>query len=110
MLPQAFLVADARYHCRGAARTGAQGGVEPGMTILSRSHRAKSRCPSGAHYLTVSRLRSTRTEIDMADVHPVIIVGGGPAGMVAGLQLARAGVPVTKIGRASCRERVCQYV
>src|SRR3546814_6886478 len=74
------------------------------------SHRAKSRCPSGAHYLTVSRLRSTRTEIDMADVHPVIIVGGGPAGMVAGLQLARAGVPVTKIGRASCRERVCQYV
>src|SRR3546814_1952514 len=61
-LPQAFLFADARYHCRGAARTCAQGGVEPGMTILSRSHRAKSRCQSGAHYLTVSRLRSPRSE------------------------------------------------
>ena len=31
----------------------------------------------------------------MADSPPVIIVGGGPAGMVAGLLLARAGVPVT---------------
>lgn len=27
--------------------------------------------------------------------HPVLIVGGGPAGMVAGLLFARAGVPVT---------------
>lgn len=31
----------------------------------------------------------------MADVHRAIIVGGGPAGMVAGLLFARAGVPVT---------------
>ena len=31
----------------------------------------------------------------MADNPPVIIVGGGPAGMVTGLLLARAGVPVT---------------
>ena len=31
----------------------------------------------------------------MADVRRVIIVGGGPAGMVAGLLFARAGVPVT---------------
>ena len=31
----------------------------------------------------------------MAESPPVIIVGGGPAGMVAGLLLARAGVPVT---------------
>lgn len=31
----------------------------------------------------------------MAELAPVIIVGGGPAGMVAGLLFARAGVPVT---------------
>src|SRR3546814_11970561 len=31
----------------------------------------------------------------MADNLPIIIVGGGPAGMVAGLLFARAGVPVT---------------
>lgn len=31
----------------------------------------------------------------MTDILPVIIVGGGPAGMVAGLLLARAGVAVT---------------
>ncbi len=31
----------------------------------------------------------------MVDKLPVVIVGGGPAGMVAGLLLARAGVPVT---------------
>ena len=31
----------------------------------------------------------------MADSLPIIIVGGGPAGMVTGLLLARAGVPVT---------------
>src|SRR5690606_4807151 len=29
---------------------------------LSRLHQAKSRCPSAAHILTVSRLRSTRTD------------------------------------------------
>ncbi|MHA4838916.1 FAD-dependent oxidoreductase [Sphingopyxis sp. MSC1_008] len=32
---------------------------------------------------------------------PVIIVGGGPAGMVAGLLLARAGVPVTVLEKHS---------
>jgi len=31
----------------------------------------------------------------VADTLPVLIVGGGPAGMVAGLLFARAGVPVT---------------
>src|SRR3546814_1844178 len=31
----------------------------------------------------------------MADNLPIIIVGGGPAGMVASLLFARAGVPVT---------------
>src|SRR3546814_7269316 len=36
---------------------------------LSRSHRAKSRCPSVAHAFGVSRLRSTRTEEGSVALH-----------------------------------------
>src|SRR3546814_2625710 len=37
--------------------------------LLSRSHRAKSRCPSVAHAFGVSRLRSTRTEEGRVALH-----------------------------------------
>src|SRR3546814_20998789 len=47
-LPQAFLFADARYHSRGAARTCAQGGVEPGMTILSPFASSEVEMPIGS--------------------------------------------------------------
>jgi thioredoxin reductase len=40
----------------------------------------------------------------MAEVHPVIIVGGGPVGMVAGLLLARAGVPGASMSHPRLRK------
>ena len=42
----------------------------------------------------------------------VLIIGGGMAGILCAYLLHGAGVPyvLTEIGRASCRERVCQYV
>ena len=39
-------------------------------------------------------------------MEPVIVIGAGLAGSEAAWQLARRGVSVTQIGRASCRERV----
>ena len=42
--------------------------------------------------------------------YDAVVIGAGGAGMRCSLQLARAGLRVAEIGRASCRERVLMPV
>src|SRR3546814_17944536 len=52
-------------------------------------------------------LTRLRNESMNAQEFDILIIGGGHNGLVCAAYLAAAGL---KIGRASCRERVCQYV
>ena len=45
-----------------------------------------------------------------ADSDKVVALPFGASTMIGKLQELRKAIPATKIGRASCRERVCQYV
>src|SRR3546814_8311986 len=102
-----FFFSSRRRHTRCALVTGVQ------TCALPISCAGRPRAGGGGRGLAPAdgwRRRIVDGHGAVPDLAPARGRGGGPHGALEPDRLARRGPAAVQIGRASCRERVCQYV